>query len=81
MQEQNRIKHIGELERQLQNLQNDQVTYATRNTTSSTDLRNELEKSRELCVQLQIEKTNIEETYTRVCYMLYGVYVALILLI
>lgn len=65
IQEQNRIKHIGELERQLQSIQNDQITYITRNS-NGTELKTELENVREMCVQLQIEKTAIEENYTKV---------------
>ncbi|XP_066258527.1 golgin subfamily A member 2-like [Euwallacea similis] len=65
-QEQDRIKHIGALEKQLQSLQNEQVAFATR-SSSSIELKNDLEKSRELCVQMQIEKTTVEENYTKVC--------------
>ncbi|XP_066143478.1 golgin subfamily A member 2-like isoform X2 [Euwallacea fornicatus] len=65
-QEQDRIKHIGALEKQLQGLQNEQVAFATR-SSSSIELKNDLEKSRELCVQMQIEKTAVEENYTKVC--------------
>ncbi|CAG9814041.1 unnamed protein product [Phaedon cochleariae] len=65
MQEQNRIKHIGELERQLQSLQNDQVAFTRNGTNKDINLKNELESIRELSVQLQIEKTTAEENYTR----------------
>ncbi|KAF7284882.1 hypothetical protein GWI33_021456 [Rhynchophorus ferrugineus] len=64
LQEQNRIKHIGELERQLQNLQNERVSYST--TSNTNELRQELEKTREMCVQLQVEKVSSEENYTKV---------------
>ncbi|CAG9768682.1 unnamed protein product [Ceutorhynchus assimilis] len=65
MQEQNRIKHIGELERQLQNLQKEQVTYASRNSSNS-DVRNELERARELCAQLNVDQRAAEENLTKV---------------
>uniref|UniRef100_A0AAR5PGQ6 Golgin subfamily A conserved domain-containing protein n=1 Tax=Dendroctonus ponderosae TaxID=77166 RepID=A0AAR5PGQ6_DENPD len=65
LQDQSRISHIGTLEKQLQVLQNDQITFATRNSHSA-DVRHDLDKSREMCVQLQIEKTSAEENYTRV---------------
>lgn len=65
LQEQERIKHIGTLEKQLQNLQNEQVAYATRGS-NSIELKTELEKARELNVHLHIEKTTAEENFTRV---------------
>ncbi|XP_030757780.1 golgin subfamily A member 2 [Sitophilus oryzae] len=64
IQEQNRIKHIGELERQLQNIQDEHISYST--NSNSGELKQELEKFKELCVQLQIEKTTAEESYTKV---------------
>ncbi|KAL1513475.1 hypothetical protein ABEB36_002881 [Hypothenemus hampei] len=64
-QEQERIKHIGVLEKQLQSIQSDQITYAARNS-NNTDVKVELEKSRELCVELQIEKTSAQENFTKV---------------
>lgn len=65
LQDQSRISHIGTLEKQLQLLQDDQVTFATR-SSHSVDARQDLEKAREMCGQLQIEKTTAEENYTRV---------------
>lgn len=65
LQDQSRISHIGTLEKQLQLLQDDQVTFATR-SSHSVDVRQDLEKAREMCGQLQIEKTTAEENYTRV---------------
>lgn len=66
LQEQNRIKHISELEKQLQNLQIEQVTLATDRSTSDSDSKMNLENVRELCVQLQMEKIGLEENYTKV---------------
>lgn len=54
IQDQNRVKHISELERQLQNLQNEQVTFATNRISVDSSLKNELENTRELCIQLQV---------------------------
>ncbi|XP_050294913.1 golgin subfamily A member 2 [Anthonomus grandis grandis] len=65
VQEQNRIKHIGDLERQLQSLQTDQVNYISRGV-SNVDLKNEVESFREKCEQLQAQKTQAEENYTKV---------------
>lgn len=53
LQEQNRIRHISDLERQLQVIQEDRVTFSPSNVTDS-NLKNELEATRELCVQLQV---------------------------
>ncbi|XP_060516504.1 golgin subfamily A member 2-like isoform X2 [Cylas formicarius] len=63
-QEQSRIKHMGELERQLQILQDNQIFYTTQNANS--DLKTELEKSKELCVEMQIEKSEAIDNYTKV---------------
>lgn len=54
MQDQNRIKHISELERQLQNLQNEQVAFAVNRNVGDGNLKSELENTRELCIQLQV---------------------------
>lgn len=54
MQEHNRIKHIGELERQLQNLQNQQVAFATSRSLGDGNIKTELENTQELCIQLQV---------------------------
>lgn len=54
IQEQNRIRHISELERQLQNLQNEQVVFATNRVVGDGNLKAELESTRELCIQLQV---------------------------
>lgn len=54
LHEQNRIKHISELERQLQNLQNQQVAFATSRSVGGGNLKLELENTRELCIQLQV---------------------------
>lgn len=70
LQEQNRIKHIGELERQLQNLQNECVSYST--NFNNNELRQELEKNREMCVQLQVEKITSEENYTKVNNLMFA---------
>jgi chromosome segregation ATPase len=53
LQEQNRIRHISDLERQLQVLQDERITFPPSNSTDS-NLKNELEETRELCVQLQV---------------------------
>ncbi|XP_018567550.1 golgin subfamily A member 2 [Anoplophora glabripennis] len=66
LQEQNRIKHISELEKQLQNLQIEQVALATDKPTNDSDSKINLENVRELCVQLQMEKIALEENYTKV---------------
>ncbi|CAH0557868.1 unnamed protein product [Brassicogethes aeneus] len=66
LQEQNRIKHIGDLERQLQNLQNDHVNFATPKSSNDANFKNEYETTKELLVQTQIDKTNLEENVTKV---------------
>ncbi|KAG5866241.1 hypothetical protein JTB14_027643 [Gonioctena quinquepunctata] len=58
IQEQNRVKHIGELERQLQSLQNEQVSFAVNRPGAESDLKGELESTRELCIQLQKRPPN-----------------------
>nr|XP_023020254.1 golgin subfamily A member 2 isoform X2 [Leptinotarsa decemlineata] len=65
VQEQNRIKHIGELERQLQSLQNEQIAFTVNRPNGESNLKNELDSTRELCIQLQIEKTSAEENFTK----------------
>ncbi|XP_057660608.1 golgin subfamily A member 2 [Diorhabda carinulata] len=64
VQEQNRIRHISDLERQLQVIQDERITFPPSNLTDS-NLKTELEATRELCVQLQMEKTELEENYTK----------------
>ncbi|XP_072396123.1 golgin subfamily A member 2-like [Diabrotica undecimpunctata] len=61
---QNRVRHICELERQLQNKQHDKVTFTSGNGTG-LNVKEELEVTKELCVQLQMEKTELEENYTK----------------
>lgn len=52
VQEQNRIRHIGDLERQMQSVQNDRAAFST--NFSDGSLKNDLEVTKELCVQLQV---------------------------
>ncbi|XP_028148281.1 golgin subfamily A member 2 [Diabrotica virgifera virgifera] len=61
---QNRVHHICDLERQLQNKQNEKVTFTSSNGTG-LNVKEELEVTKELCVQLQMEKTELEENYTK----------------
>ncbi|CAG9862677.1 unnamed protein product [Phyllotreta striolata] len=63
VQEQNRIRHIGDLERQLQNIQNDRLARPA--SVSDGNLKNDLDITKELCLQLQMEKTELEENYTK----------------
>lgn len=65
LQEQNRVKHISELERQLQNLQNQQVAFATTRSVGDGNLKLELENTRELCIQLQVRYS---VNYNFLCY-------------
>lgn len=58
MQEQNRIKHISELERRLQNLQNQQVAFATSRSSGDVNMKADLENTQELCIQLQVIRCN-----------------------
>lgn len=54
IQDQNRVKHISELERQLQFIQNEQVAYVTRQNNGDGNLKSELDNTREICIQLQV---------------------------
>ncbi|RZC34772.1 golgin subfamily A member 2-like, partial [Asbolus verrucosus] len=64
IQEQNRIKHIGELEKQLQNIQNDHVAFAMQRT--SGDTKAELEAALDLVEQLKTENTELQEINVKV---------------
>ncbi|EFA04309.1 hypothetical protein TcasGA2_TC014602 [Tribolium castaneum] len=59
IREQDRIKHIGELEKQLQNLQNDQVSFAVQKPTTET--KAELEAALELVERLKTENVELQE--------------------
>lgn len=59
LQEQNRIKHIGELERQLQSLQNDRVNFATQKPKKDR-------KDNELINQIQLEKNELQENFNQI---------------
>lgn len=65
-QEQNRIRHIGELERQLQNLQTEHVNYSMQKTGNQEQLKIDLDKTRELYIQLGEENNKLNESYTKV---------------
>ncbi|VEN41798.1 unnamed protein product [Callosobruchus maculatus] len=67
VQEQSRIKHIGELERQLQSLQNERVAFPSSSSNAESNLKSELEKLQESFSRLQSEKTTAEENYTKAC--------------
>lgn len=54
IQEENRIQHIGDLEKQLQNVQNDNTSYNLQRNVSF--LKKELESSAQLAQTLQTEK-------------------------
>nr|CAI5818972.1 unnamed protein product [Callosobruchus analis] len=54
VQEQSRIKHIGELERQLQILQNERVAFASSSSSADSNLKSELEKLQDTCSRLQV---------------------------
>nr|CAI5864230.1 unnamed protein product [Callosobruchus analis] len=56
VQEQSRIKHIGELERQLQILQNERVAFASSSSSADSNLKSELEKLQDTCSRLQSRK-------------------------
>lgn len=62
--EQNLVRHISEIEKHLQNLQNERIS-AT-NVKGSEDLRKELDAAVETMQNLQAEKINMEENFTRV---------------
>lgn len=59
IQEQNRIRHIGELEKQLQNLQNDQVSFAVQRNSGET--KAELDAALELVERLKSENEELQE--------------------
>ncbi|XP_063917871.1 golgin subfamily A member 2 [Zophobas morio] len=58
VQEQNRIKHIGELEKQLQSLQNDHVNFAISRNVG--DSRAELDAALELVEKLKSENAELQ---------------------
>lgn len=53
-QEQNRIRHIGELEKQLQSLQNEQVSFSSSRASNDTHLKSELEVARQILSKLEV---------------------------
>ncbi|XP_044750955.1 golgin subfamily A member 2 [Coccinella septempunctata] len=63
IQEENRVRHIGDLEKQLQNVQNDNTSYNLQRNNSF--LKKELESSTELAQSLQTEKEQLNMNLTK----------------
>ncbi|KAL3280542.1 hypothetical protein HHI36_003774 [Cryptolaemus montrouzieri] len=64
IQEENRVRHLGELEKQLQNIQKDKTSMSLQRNNSF--LKKELETSAELAKQLQTEKIDMGNNLTKV---------------